>query len=66
MDFLNDLLGFIETAVEGIFHFIRMLIYLVTVANCRRAMGRNSAICRPGKLCSFLYFRLLYLSMYTG
>ncbi|MFY9642595.1 MAG: hypothetical protein WCD20_04680 [Rhodomicrobium sp.] len=27
MDFLNDLLGFIETAVEGIFHFIGMLIY---------------------------------------
>ncbi len=27
MDFLNDLLGFIEAAVTGIFHFIGMLVY---------------------------------------
>ena len=27
MDFLNDLLGFVEAAVAGIFHFIRMLLF---------------------------------------
>ena len=27
MDFLNDLLGFLETAIAGVFHFIGMLLF---------------------------------------
>ena len=27
MDFLNDLLGFVEAAVAGVFQFVRMLLF---------------------------------------